>query len=250
MKTTKRTVTFETMYDSRTCKSREMHVAYKFPKMIALTSSILTSSKREIDRVNQLSEPTTCWHWFVPILVLGLPCLPWVPEAFQARCPVSVSLDPREKPLERSAVPLTFQIDRRLKYFQKLLIVSVFRWLWVVFGGFRSFHILAPTLLEAEIFFGITFWRSLDTRLNWVTKPSDDLFTILYSPPPTGWSAIGWGQGREHFCYLREKKQMGSYLLTLFFLSFSRERILPYLAALRSNTNLLPLAKTRFLREF
>ena len=62
MKTTKRTVTFETMYDSRTCKSREMHVAYKFPKMIALTSSILTSSKREIDRVNQLSEPTTCWH--------------------------------------------------------------------------------------------------------------------------------------------------------------------------------------------
>ena len=143
------------MYDSRTCKSREMHVAYKFPKMIALTSSILTSSKREIDRVNQLSEPTTCWHWFVPILVLGLPCLPWVQEAFQARCPVSVSLDPREKRLERSAVPLmegtdhlTFQIDRRLKYFQKLLIVSVFRWLWVVFGGFRSFHILAPTLLE------------------------------------------------------------------------------------------------------
>ena len=59
-----------------------------------------------------------------------------MPEAFQARCPVSVSLDPREKPLERSAVPLmegndhlTFQIDRRLEYFQKLLIVSVFRWL-------------------------------------------------------------------------------------------------------------------------
>ena len=84
-----------------------------------------------------------------------LTCLPWVPEAFQARCPVSVSLDPREKRLERSAVPLmegtdhlTFQIDRRLKYFQKLLIVSVLRWLWVVFGGFRSFHILAPTLLE------------------------------------------------------------------------------------------------------
>ena len=56
----------------------------------------------------------------------------------------------------------------------------------------------------------------------------------------------GGGQGREHFCYLREKKQMGSYLLTLFFFSFSRERILPYLAALRSNTNLLPLAKIRF----
>ena len=43
---------------------------------------------------------------------------------------------------------------------------------------------------------------------------------------------------------------MGSYLLTLFFFKFSRERILPYFAALRSNTNLLPLAKIRFLREF
>ena len=79
-------------------------------------------------------------------------------------------------------------------------------------------------LRTAEIFFGITFWRSLDTRLNWVTKPSDDLFTVLYSPPPTGWSAIGWGQGREHFCYLREKKQMGSYLLTLFLVSSALAR--------------------------
>ena len=44
---------------------------------------------------------------------------------FHARFPVSVSLDPREKPAERSAVPLMegacqlmFQIDRRLKYFR------------------------------------------------------------------------------------------------------------------------------------
>ena len=71
---------------------------------------------------------------------------------------------------------------------------------------------------SAEIFFEITFWRSLDTRLNQVNKPSDDLLTILHSPPPTGWSAIGWGQGKEHFCYLREKNKMGSYLLILFFL--------------------------------
>ena len=56
-------------------------------------------------------------------------------EVFHARFPVSVSLDPREKPVERSAVhsmegayQLMFQIDRRLKYFQKLLIVGGFRW--------------------------------------------------------------------------------------------------------------------------
>ena len=45
----------------------------------ALTSSILTSPKREIDRDNPLSEPTTYWNYFVPILVHGLR---WVPEAF------------------------------------------------------------------------------------------------------------------------------------------------------------------------
>ena len=39
---------------NRTCKSRKMHVAYKFSNITALTSSILTSPKREIDRVNQL----------------------------------------------------------------------------------------------------------------------------------------------------------------------------------------------------
>ena len=44
-----------------------------------LTSRILTSSKREIDRDNRLPEPTTYWNYFVPILVLGLR---WVPEAF------------------------------------------------------------------------------------------------------------------------------------------------------------------------
>ena len=43
----------------------------------ACTSSILRSPKREVDRVNQLSEHTTCWHKFVPFLVLGLP---WVPR--------------------------------------------------------------------------------------------------------------------------------------------------------------------------
>ena len=58
----------------------------------------------------------------------------------------------------------------------------------------------------AEIFFKITFQRSVDTRLSYVTKPSRDLLTILHSPPPTGRSAIGGGQGRGHFCYLGEKK--------------------------------------------
>ena len=47
---------------NRTCKSREMHVAYKLPKITTLTRSILTSLKSVRDRVNQLSEPTTCWH--------------------------------------------------------------------------------------------------------------------------------------------------------------------------------------------
>ena len=36
---------------NRTCKSHEMHVAYKVRKTTALTSNIFTSSKREIDRV-------------------------------------------------------------------------------------------------------------------------------------------------------------------------------------------------------
>ena len=36
---------------NRTYKSHEMHVAYKVPKITVLTSSIFTSSKREIDRV-------------------------------------------------------------------------------------------------------------------------------------------------------------------------------------------------------
>ena len=35
---------------NRTFKSRDTHVAYKFPKITALKSSILTSPKREIDR--------------------------------------------------------------------------------------------------------------------------------------------------------------------------------------------------------
>ena len=35
---------------NRTFKSRDNHVAYKFPKIAALKSSILTSPKREIDR--------------------------------------------------------------------------------------------------------------------------------------------------------------------------------------------------------
>ena len=37
-----------------------MHVAYKFPKITAITKSILLSPKREVDRVNQLSEPAIC----------------------------------------------------------------------------------------------------------------------------------------------------------------------------------------------
>ena len=53
------------------------------------------------------------------------------------------------------------------------------------------------------------------------------------TPPPTGWSAIGGGQGGEHFCYLREKKQMGSYLITLFFLCDFRGKEY-YLVSLRS----------------
>ena len=77
------------------------------------------------------------------------------------------------------------------------------------------------------------------------------MLTILHSPPPTGCIAIGGGQGRGHFCHLRGKKQVGSYLLSFFFFffsKFSRERILPYLAALRSYANILSLAKIRFLR--
>ena len=35
----------------------------------------------------------------------------------------------------------------------------------------------------AKILGGITFWRSLDTRLNEVTKASDDMVTILHPPP-------------------------------------------------------------------
>ena len=42
----------------------------------------------------------------------------------------------------------------------------------------------------------------------------------------------GGGQGREHFCYLREKKQMGSYLLTLCFCNFRGKEY--YLISLRS----------------
>ena len=83
-------------------------------------------------------------------------------------------------------------------------------------------------------------------------KLSDDMLTILHSPPPTGCSAIGGGQGRGHFCHLRWKKQVGSYLLSFFFFfffsKFSRERILPYFAALRSYANILSLVKIRFLR--
>ena len=55
--------------------------------------------------------------------------------------------------------------------------------------------------------------------------------SILTSPD---WlKCDGWGQGREHFCYLREKKQMRSYLLTLFF--FFNFRVKEYyLISLRS----------------
>ena len=62
----------------------------------ACTSSILTSPKREIDRVNQLSELTTCWHKFVPFLVLFS----------TLGASVSLHFEAREKSLERSAVPL------------------------------------------------------------------------------------------------------------------------------------------------
>ena len=49
---------------------------------------------------------------------------------------------------------------------------------------------------------------------------------------PTGWSAVGGGQRRKHFCYLREKKQMGSYLLTICFCNFRGKEY--YLISLRS----------------
>ena len=45
------------------------------------------------------------------------------------------------------------------------------------------------------LFCVLSFW-SLEIRPNYVTKPSDDMQTILYSPSMTGCSAIGGGQGR------------------------------------------------------
>ena len=58
------------------------------------------------------------------------------------------------------------------------------------------------------------------------------------------------GTGKGTFLLLAREKTNGKLSINPIFFLFSRERILPYLAALRSNTNLLPLAKIRFLREF
>ena len=84
-----------------------------------LTSSILTSSKREIDRDNRLPELTIYWNYFVPILVLAY--------AGCQRLSVSVSLyfDSREKPLERSAVPLMEGGLREAQVFSEII---GFRW--------------------------------------------------------------------------------------------------------------------------
>ena len=54
------------------------------------------------------------------------------------------------------------------------------------------------------------------------------------------------GTGKGTFLLLAREKTNGKLSINPIFFSFSRERILPYLAALRSNTNLLPLAKIRF----
>ena len=73
--------------------------------------------------------------------------------------------------------------------------------------------------------------------------------STLTSP---NWLKCDWrGTGKGTFLLLGREKMNGKLSVNLFFyFEFSRERILPYLAALRSNTNLLPLPKIRFLREF
>ena len=72
--------------------------------------------------------------------------------------------------------------------------------------------------------------------------------SILTSPD---WLKCDWmGTGKGTFLLLAREKTNGKLSINPIFFLFSRERILPYLAALRSNTNLLPLAKIRFLREF
>ena len=79
------------------------------------------------------------------------------------------------------------------------------------------------------------FWDHFLKELRHQAQLGNQAFwylTILPSPPPTGRSAIGGGRGRKHFCYLREKKQMGSYLLTLFFFNFRVKEY--YLISLRS----------------
>ena len=74
------------------------------------------------------------------------------------------------------------------------------------------------------------------------------VYSILTSPD---WLKCDWmGTGKGTFLLLAREKTNGKLSINPIFFSFSRERILPYLAALRSNTNLLPLAKIRFLREF
>ena len=56
------------------------------------------------------------------------------------------------------------------------------------------------------------------------------------------------GTGKGTFLLLAREKTNGKLSVNpIFFLSFSCKRILPYRAALRSNKNLLPLAKIRFL---
>ena len=57
------------------------------------------------------------------------------------------------------------------------------------------------------------------------------------------------GTGKGTFLLLAREKTNGKLSINPIFFSFSRERILPYLAALRSNTNLLPLAKIGYSRS-
>ena len=77
-------MTFETTIH-RTSKSREMHLVYKFPNITALTGSILTSPKRE-KRSSHLALGTyEVLHAWFPV-------------------PFSLYFDPREKPLEQSAL--------------------------------------------------------------------------------------------------------------------------------------------------
>ena len=65
------------------------------------------------------------------------------------------------------------------------------------------------------------------------------------------WLKCDWrGTGKGTFLLLGREKMNGKLSGNLFFFFWNFRGKEYYLAALRSNTNLLPLAKIRFLREF